>query len=222
MLSSIIGACAVRISRLTTDGTPDFNNANGSLVLAGGISSFEHDFEIETGDDLLEKDACGVPVVVRKYPDIVKRVTFTLTVSKKSYELDEILNTGVAVTEGGNIVGMAVEQAAGCEPGSQGNGVAIELWAEQFDCADFADSPYQKVIIPRAFLTPSGFSRESGIALPVYSGFGTANNNYGDGPFGEDDPLVGIDNWAYAEMDADDVPTMPDPFDYVAMPASAS
>lgn len=227
MLSSIIGACAVRISRLTADGTPDYANANGSVLLVGGISSFAHDFDIETGDDLVEKDACGNLVVVRKYPDRVKRATFTLTLAKKDYRIDEILGVASLIESGGDAVGMAVQAAAGCEPGSQGNGVVIELWSEQFDCADFADSPYQRAVLPRAFLVPAGFSRESGVALPVFNGFAQPNGNFADGPWGDLDVIQasGIDNWVYAELDDDDVASgvdMPSPFAYVPMPASAS
>lgn len=228
MLSSIIGACAVRISRLTSDGTPDYDNANGSVLLVGGISSFEHDFDIEEGDDLVEKDACGNLVVVRKYPDRVKRATFTLTLAKKDYRIDEILGVAQLVEDAGDPVGMAVQAAAGCEPGSQGNGVVIELWSEQFDCADFvADAPYQRAVLPRAFLVPAGFSRESGVALPVFNGFAQPNGNFDDGPWGDLDVMAasGIDNWVYAELDDDDVAggvSMPDPFDYLPLPSSAS
>lgn len=159
MLSNPMGACALRISRLRADGTPDYQNPNGAFVLCGGISTFEHDFEIQKGQDIYREDACGNPCVVRKYPDKVKRTTFTLTLCKDDYRLAEILGTATAISSGGAVVGKAVLAASGCDTPSTPHGVALELWSEQWDCSAPAATPYVRAVLGRAYLTPSGFTR---------------------------------------------------------------
>lgn len=223
--STIIGANAVRVSRLQADGTPDFNNAIGALAFCGGISTFEHDFEIEAGADLFERDAAGNACVIRKRADDVKRVTFTLTMCRSDYRLDEILGvaTSVIQTPGLNVVGRAFQAAQGCGTPVVRNGVAIELWSEQWDCnTALAAAPYMRTVIPRAFLTPAGFTRQNGISLPVYKGYGQVNNNFGDGPFGDLDLLASLTNWVMADLDAAALPTCVSPVAYVPTPSSAS
>lgn len=222
--SSIIGANAVRISRLDADGTPDFDNPIGAFALCGGISTFEHDYEIEEGADIFTEDAGGNACVIRKRQDRVKRVTFTLTMCKSDYRLDEILGvaTSVIETPGLNVVGRVVHAAQGCGTVDAGNGVAIELWSEQWDCDVAAAAPYMRSVIPRAYLRPAGYTRENGVALPQYVGFGISNNNFGDGPFGDLDLLTGETGWVYAELDDDALPTCPDPIGYIPTPSSAS
>lgn len=220
--ASIMGACAVRISRLTADGTPDFSNPTGTVLLCGGINQFQHDYDKQTGADIYEEDACGNPVVVRKRPDKTKRATFSLTLARSHYIIDEILGVADAVTDAGQVVGRAITVAQGCGTGVQGNGVVIELWSEQWDCDVAADPPYMRTVLPMAFLTPKGFTRQNGVALPVYEGFSQPNANFGDGPWGDLDVLSPNENWALADVDDDTVPTCPDVFDYLAMPAGAS
>jgi hypothetical protein len=221
--ASIIGVQALRVGRLTADGTPDFNNPVGGFMLRGGVSPFEHDFEVEEGADIFEEDAAGNACVVRKKFDRVKRATFTLTVCRKDYRLDEILAGADAVTLGGTTVGQAVLTSAGCGTGVQPKGVSLELWSEQWDCdVPLVNQPYQRVILPRCFLTPSGFTRENGVSMPQYTGFSIANNAWGDGPWGDADVMVGHTGWCYAEIDDVAVPAAPTPIGYVGIPGSAS
>lgn len=222
--SSIIGAQAVRVSRLTADGTPDFGNAIGAFMLCGGISTFQHSFEVDQGADIFQKDAAGNACVIRKRPDQVKRASFTLTMCKDDYRLSEILGVAQSViqTPGLNVVGRTFHAAAGCSAVAP-NGVSIELWSEQWDCdSPLSGAPYMKAILPRAFLTPAGFTRQDGVSLPVYNGYATPNNNWGDGPFGDSDLLVGRTGWIFAELDALALPTCASPVAYLPTPSSTS
>lgn len=222
MAKSIIGACAIRVSRLDADGTPDFDNPTGAFALCGGITKFEHDFDTEKGKEIFEEDACGNACVIRKRPDRTKRATFKLTLCKPDYRFDEILGVAVALTSAGDVVGKAVQAAQGCGGVTFGNGVALELWSEGWDCDSAADPAYVRAVLPQCFFTPNGYTRENGVSLPVYEGFSQVNDNFGDGPFGDLDELVGVPNWVYAELDDDALPTCPDPLDYIPVPGSAS
>lgn len=221
--SSIIGAFAVRVARLTSDGTPDFDNPTGGFMLCGGISTFQHDFETDTGEDIFEKDARGQACVIKKQEDLTKRVTFTLTMCKSDYRLDEILEVAAAVEDGGEVVGRTFHPAAGC--GSEGgkNGVSLELWSEQWDCdAPLAGAPYMRTVLPRAYLVPAGFTRQNGVSMPVYNGYSIPNPNFGDGPFGDLDLLASTTGWAMADLDDTVVPSCVSPIGYINIPPTAS
>lgn len=223
--SSIIGVNAIRIARLTSNGTPDYNNTLGGFILCGGISTFEHDFEIEDGADMFEEDAAGNACVVRKKFDRTKRATFTLTMCRSDYRLNEILGLSTSVVIGQAVVGHAVKTSTGCGTTTTPNGVSLELWSEQWDCdVPLANQPYQRTILPRCYLSPAGFTRENGVSLPVFNGFSVANNNWGDGPFGDAEPMTGITGWCYAEMDDVALPgqCLQGTYGYINIPGSAS
>jgi hypothetical protein len=220
--STIIGADAVRVSRCRADGTPDYGNANGSFILCGGISKFEHDYVIQDGKDLYTEDAAGQACVNFKRQDRTKRLTFTLTMCRSDYRLDEILGTAALLKVGAVDVGRAVQVAQGCGGAQLQNGVIIELWSEQIDCdAPLAGAPYMRTAVSRAWLTPKGFTRENGVAMPVYSGFALPNPNFDDGPGGDLPALVGVPNWVLADYDDTALPICPAPLAYVAIPADS-
>lgn len=222
--SSIIGALAVRISRLGADGTPSFNNPTGGFLLCGGISKFEHGFDINNGQDIFEKDAAGNACVVWRQPDLTKNANFKLTMCRTDYRLNEILGISDAITDGGtNIIGHAVKSNAGCGGVAAPTPVSLEIWSHQWDCnVPLGNAPYQRAILPQCTLAPAGFARENAGALPVFNGICSANNNWGDGPFGDADVLTGHTNWCYAEIDQAALPVCAPTIGYINVPGSAS
>lgn len=220
--ASLLSVLAVRVARLDADGTPDFDNPEGGFMLCGGISTFQFDFEKETGADIFEKDASGAACVIRKRQDLVKRVTFTLTLCKDDYRLSEILGVSTVVTDGDEIVGRVYHTGAGCTNPDVNSGCTIELWHERWDCDVPADTPYMRTILPRAFLTPTGWTFQDGVSLPVYEGYSVPNNNFGDGPFGDLDILSSEEGWPMIHLNNDVVPDCPSPIGYINVPGSAS
>lgn len=223
--TSIIGVSAIRFSRLTADGTPDFLNGQGAFALCSGISKFEHDFDIQEGKEIYEEDAAGNACVNIKRFNRTKRATGTITLCKRHHAIPEILGVASGILNGDDeLIGHGVEAAQGCGAVATPNGVAVEMWSENYDCDELDDeAPYIKSILKRAFFTPKGYVKENGLSLPVYDFFAIPNANYGDGPFGEDEDMVtGTDNMVYVELDADALPTCPDPLDYIPLPSGAS
>ena len=223
--SSIIGVNAIRAARLDQDGTPDFDNPTGGFMLCGGVSTFQHDFEKQDGADMYVEDARGEPCVIRKKPDKIKRVSFTLTVCRDDYRFSELLcNPQIAtVLDGSNVVGRAYKVAQGCGSAVNYYGVSLELWSEQWDCdVELDGAPYMRTVLPRCYITPSGYTRENGVSLPVYTGFSVPNANFGDGPFGDLDLLSGVTGWAMIDIDNDVVPSCPTPVGYINVPGTAS
>lgn len=223
--ASIIGAEAIRVARLTADGTPDYNNPLGGFMLCGGISTFQHTVVQETGDDIFVKDARGRPCVVKKQDDLIKRVEFTLTLCRDDYRLAEILCGGdvSVIGDGQKVVGAAINVAAGCGTSTGKSAVSLELWSQQWDCdVPLVDKPYMRSVLGKCKIVPDGYTRQNGASLPVYKGFSMPNANFGDGPFGDLDLLVGHTGWAMVDIDNDVVPTCVSPLSYIAIPGSAS
>lgn len=217
-----MSALAVRLSKLTTTGAPDFNTALGAFALCAGLSSFQFDHEIAEGQEFYEVDGGGNPCVSRKRPDIVKRTTFTLTLCTRDHRVDEIMGVGSPVGPAPAPTGKVVNVTQGCGGVTTPNGFALELWSERWDCNAADEDPYIRSVLGRAYAVPAGFTKENGVAKPVYKGFSVPNPNFGDGPFGDLDDLVGFTDWSYAEVDDDALPTCADPLAYIPLPSSAS
>jgi len=217
--STIIGASAVRVTRCRTDGTPDYGNAVGSFLLCGGISKFEHEFTIEEGKDLYTEDAAGYACVNFKRQNRVKHMTFTLTMCRSDYRLDEIMGVATLLQEGGNVnKGRTITATAACGA-VQKNGVVIELWSEQIDCdVPMVGAPYMRTVVHRAYPVPKGFTRENGVAMPVYTGFGVVNDNLDDGPFGDLPGLIGVRHGLVTDYDDTALPVCTTPLAYVPIP----
>lgn len=222
-MESVIGARAVRISRLDEDGTPDYGNAVGAFLVRGGISTFEHGFEVEEGSNIFDRDAAGNACVIRKREDTVKWTTFTLTLCRDDPRLTEIILHGGATLltdEGDYPMGRGIIAGAGCGEAAASNGVCIELWSDLWDCnAPKADWPYSRAVLPRAYLTPQGYTREDGTSLPIYQGFAQANPQIGNGPFDDFDVVGDLSDLIYFDFYDDTLPAPVVPLDYIEIPA---
>lgn len=219
-----VGVRAVRVSALTADGTPDFDNPVGGFLFCAGLSKFDHKFDKQTGKEIYDEDAGGNGCVNIKRPDRIKRVTGTLTLCKRFFDLDALMVDEMsALVDGDDITGVGVIAASGCGTSPNPNGVALELWSENINCDQLdADNPYVVTVVTRAFVSPPEFVLENGNSLPQYTFYGVPNSNFGDGPFGEWDNAVGTDDmpifWDYAS----ELPTCATPPTLIPIPAGAS
>lgn len=221
--SSVIGCQAIRVARLGATGAPDYNNSTGGFMLCSGISTFAWDWVKNEGEDLYVLDAAGNPCVIRKKDDSAKRVTFTLTMCRSDYRLDEIFDIADAVLDGSNVVGRAFTVGQGCGTSTTRHGVTLELWSEQWDCDDaLASAPYMRKVLPKCFIMPAGSTLENGVSMPVYTGFSVPNDNFGDGPFGDLDLLSSMTGWAMVDIDNTVIPACPGTIGYINIPGSAS
>lgn len=217
-MESQFGACAVRISRLKADGTPDYGNAKGALCIVGGVNKFKHDFAVEKGKEIYDTDACGNPVVILKLDDKTKWATFDLTLAKEDDRLPELTGLGQVLGNPANPSGHTIDAAAGCSPTSQAR-VCIELWRQRINCASAMTPPFKRVVLPSCVLSPQGFDSQDAVALPVYSGIAQVNNSLSNGPFSDLEEIHYAKNWIYAEVVDDAYCSQPSPFDYTPIPA---
>lgn len=220
-MDSGVGVCAVRLSRVTSDGTPDFGNAHGSLTICGGIMKLSDDWEVEDGVEQFVRDSCGNVVVNRRKPDTTKYATWELTMTKDDPRVAELMELGTIVGSLDDPSGVAWTAGRGCSP-VQPNGFIMEAWQERIDCDDAADFPFYRIIYGRAYARPGARDRDENPQETVYQGISVVNDNFGDGPFGDLDDLTSVTDWPMAEMFDVGVPECDALFTYHAIPGSAS
>jgi hypothetical protein len=221
--------CAVRGSRLVANGTPDYGNASGSFC-AEGVGTLTYSFDVVTGTDVAELDGCGQLAVVRKYPDRLRRVNITaLEFLTQNPRIPELFTESTGITAFGDVIGYITSADMNCTGAAAKNGIVLEAWSEQFQCADFhPDWPYVRTVFPKVFLRLSGKTLSNGAIRLRMEGFGQPNSNIGDGP-AQDFPsdLASATNWVHAEFNDDDLPDCGasddvGTHDYIAMSALSS
>lgn len=200
--------CAVRGSRLVANGTPDYANSSGSFC-AEGVGTLTYAFDVVTGTDIAELDGCGQLAVVRKYPDRIRRANITaLEFLTQNPRIVELFTESDAISAFGDVIGYITKADMGCTGAAPKNGIVLEAWSEQFNCADFdADWPYVRTVFPKTFLRLSGKTLTNGAIRLRMEGFSQANSNIGSGPAQDfPDDLAESTNWVHAEFNDDDLP----------------
>lgn len=200
---------AVRMTRCAANGTPAGGHTAGAIVVVGGVGSLKWTGQYQTGDDIAELDGSGGLAVTRKYPDRFKRLDVELDFLVESAEMHELLYGAQLITSAGTVIGYADVVDTACGAASQQNGVIIEAWAEAWQCNQADPSfPYRRVVLARAFFTPSDGGIERSVNHFNLKGFAQPNSNFGDGPFNDLAAVVALGgNWVRAEFRDTTLPT---------------
>lgn len=217
-----VGACTVRITRLNADGTPSTGDPQGAILICSGIITFTPTPEIEEGDEIGPvKDSCGNTCISGKRPDGgVKWIDIEIEFCKMSFDVAELLGQETLILDGATVVGTAVEAGGGCGANPASEYVAIELWAENWECSGpAAGNEYLRYIYPKAIgrITPSGVSGDP--TSYTWSGIGYANPNFGTGAFADLTPPVAANHLQEKRnATAASVPVCANSYEYVATP----
>lgn len=202
-----MSVCALRFSRLTSDGTPDYNNSSGAWC-ATSVGQVQVTPDIVTGPDIAVLDACNQLAVVRKYDDKIRRVNVVIELIARDPRLIELVTELPAITDFGQTIGYIGQLDVSCGGSTPRNGVAVEVWSENWQCTDlYSDWPYERLILPKAFLHLGAETKQAGEVRLRFEGFAQANSNIGDGP-AQDLPadLAAASNWAWSVFFDDDLP----------------
>lgn len=189
-----VQACAMRVTRLTADGSPD-QGAN-NLYVTDTLVTLTATPVYADADEIEVKNACGVVCVSSIGDDTFKRLDISLSLCVPDPELSELLTGGVVLTSGA-AVGYGYP-AVGTAPGSS---VSIELWAKRIDTAtgDIDSTyPYNRWLFPKVKNLRVGERVfENGAFASPFTGRGFGNTEWLDGPEGDwPYPAVGSDRVA--------------------------
>lgn len=176
-----VQACAIRVARLDTDGTP----------LAGLTGMYVSDALVTAtftpvytdGDEIEDKNACGVVGVNFRGDDTFKRGDFSLQIITPDPFLSEMLSGGELLDVPGLPAGFQAPPIGAVT----GNGVSIELWSKRIDDGDLdADFPYAHWAYPKLRnLRMQPHTHANASLQPAFSGQSVENANWYDGPAGD-------------------------------------
>jgi len=173
-----VQACALRVGRLQSNGRTAAGVAG--QYTTGQFTTVSVSAEVEEGDEINVKNACGGLCVSFKDCDRLKRLSLELELCVPDPELHEILIGGTVLTSGA-ATGYAYPQlnAAGCP-----NGVSLEIWTKHVDSGGAQDGqyPYLRWVFPRTYLQVGDKNFENDAMASGFSGFAVENPNWFDGP----------------------------------------
>lgn len=216
-----MSVCAVRASRLNSDGTYAAG-ASGAVAMCGGIGKVTWTPQFQTGDDITELDGCGNIAVARKYDDKRKRYDIELDMITYSYELLELITGATLLTDGGT-VGYADLVQVSCGEAFVQPAIALEAWGEAVNCdGSSLASPYTVQVFPFiGNMLADARTLQRGVNHIVLKGSTKPNANFASGPFGDLTPLAAIEGWDHAELDADALPSCDPDCGYVTLVGSS-
>lgn len=178
-----ISGLALRVAKLGVDGAPLAGEENAYVTSRFMTLSFTPEYT--EGDEVEEKAADGSVCVSYQLPDVLKRVTFTLTICAPSPELSEILAGGTLFENGDSeVVGyQGPEVGVDATP----NGVSMEAWSRAvIDGRLASPNPYWWWVFPSCVMRFDGErTLENGMLANQFSGWGVGNTNWGTGPAGD-------------------------------------
>ena len=187
-----VKACALRVTRLESDGTaaPGPNNSYVSNKFTEiGVTT-----ELREGAEQELLDGCGCPIVEFKEDDSFKRWTFTVSVGALEFGLLEMMLGTSLILDNSTIpvpIGMQFVTPAAC--GVNRPQVALEAWSRAiaYDESD-PDLPYFHWVWPGVKFAPAPGDLTLGadVAATELAGTGVQNSRFGD-PYNElpEDPL---------------------------------
>lgn len=191
--ASVQGA-VIRVSALNSDGT--IASGASSCYVTDAFMHVTFTPNYDSGNEVLERNASGGICVAYKSPDTLKDITVEVELCEPDPELTQLLCGGTILSSGGQSVGWAgPSQGVDATP----NGCAIEVWSYAVaNGTRRGTNPFYHWVFPAVKLTPNG-SRvvEDGALANVFSGTGTGNSGFGDGP-ANDWPFISDRPYQYA------------------------
>jgi len=208
---SVLQACAMRVARLDTNGVPKPGPNN--LYVTDGLIELTYTEELEKGEDITVKNACGNICATFRGPDLLKRVTLDMQICPYDPELFELLRGGTVLTASGGRVGYAAPRV-GNDP--QPNGVSLEVWCKRYiNGSPDPTFQYEQFIFPRTHWAFGSRKIEDGFQIAVLTGWGDENPNWFNGP-GNDWPVASTS--VYASLPTNNLPVIH--CGYSTLPAS--
>jgi hypothetical protein len=130
-----VDLCAVRVASLTEAGAPDTGADNGYVTDAA--IKLDVTVELETGDELVQKNGCGAICAVLREPDLIKGISLGTDLCQLDAELLALLTGSDTFTSGGNAIGSQFP-AIGATPPP----VCFEGWSKAWESGQQAVAPF--------------------------------------------------------------------------------
>lgn len=172
-----VQACRIRVCRLEADGVP-LPGAN-NLYVSNALVSLAFAWQVETGDEITEKNACGETVVNYRGDDNLRRGNLTIKILTPDPQLSELLSNGSVLTSGDR-VGYAAPPLGPVNT----DAISIELWAKRIRDGRLDDAfPYAWWVYPWVdHLRPNDHEHSNANFASEFMGEAYENDQWLDGP----------------------------------------
>jgi hypothetical protein len=178
---------AIRVTGLDAGGVPAPGNV---MYVTDNLVKIDFNPEMETGQEIAQKNAAGNLCIVYRTPDLMKRLNMTVEVCVPDPELEVLLSGGDLFKTG---VAPADEVAGFSYPPLMVDpvpyGVSIEAWTRYvINGYQPPEQPYMWWAFPKTQLRKGNRTIDVNQMPNVYEGFAGENPGWGTGP---------ADDWAF-------------------------
>jgi hypothetical protein len=208
--------CYIRVVRLGANCTPA--TGTDSAVISVGAVSIQASPELEEATAFEGKNGCGTVIFDATGQDKIKRWNLTGDLITFDWELLNLLFGGAVIVgdSGTDFPGKAIGYAMPGPAEEDTSGVSLEIWVKNTTgtgtcVTGTVVAEWTRHVFPRVLATPGDRTFEEDIAHFNFTGRGTENLNWGDGPF-DDYPGVGNapTDSGYFQFEEVDLPFDPD------------
>jgi hypothetical protein len=179
------GLCAIRVTRLDSDGNADDDFAVSRKPVTVGFNP-----NIDQGTDVTARDGCGCRTVSVKGNPVFNWFEFTFGKDVLEPAIEALMTGDTPITDPGNgnlVVGINGAGALGCE--DDPIYVGFEMWAKHY-VNTAPDGTYKLVhwVFPSTRWQWGDNTIEEGVSRTVLTGFSRSNSLWGSGPYGDGPP----------------------------------
>lgn len=171
----MITACAMRITRNDATGAPIASTVAKSRLLYAGFTNLTLSPDIETGEEIAIKNACGNVCVKRKLPDTLKGFNVTLKFCGWNTLAAEMLVGAPVLLTTTDVVGQVWPAVNNDTTKSS----SIELWAVN-NAPSGATDVYTQVLLPKTYnwQLAGNLDFTNGAVLMELSGYAESGPNW--------------------------------------------
>lgn len=201
--ASTVEICAVRATRLDTDGSPAAGPNN--VYIVSDILQLQVNPNIREGEDREMRGGCGCVIASKSEDDEVRRFDLQLDAGRLEPGLLEILGLGSAILDSTDVIGAHIAKKRTC--GVPQPAVAFEAWTKRWTADDEQDPlfPWWHWLWPRSTWALGQNTLQAEFGPVVAVGKSKANTAWGLGPY-DDMPEANDGSQLSFWADANDLP----------------
>lgn len=193
-LASIKGR-RMRITRESECGDPVVGSC--SVVVTDGFISVELSEEVDSGEEIIQKNAWGDFCINEKDPDLTKWVNATISMCNVDPDILDIVSNGNPVTASSDTIGVTYGTTANT------GGFGLEVWTKKVGQACGAGSPeWGYFVVPfmkNGRIDGSVTINNGALTLNVKAQGFEATADWGVGPHG-DNPLLAVAGFPVGDL----------------------
>lgn len=193
--SSIL-ACGLRVTLLDDLGAVSADPNN--YWVSDKLIQITVSPDVEAGPDTTLRGGCNCIVATAKFPDLLKRFNFEISLAAIEPGLLSMMTGAAIVLEGtGDPIGLNWPTGIDCAASPPPN-VALEVWSQAWD-GDHQDAtlPYIHWVWPMTHWQIGQSVLSTDFFTPVLTGFSEGNPEWGIGPYGDDSGSAVGDNGGF-------------------------